>query len=349
MAAEPLPFELISHPPADPAAHRAQDKQALLARRQLPHFLSSHQQAALRYQPSNELLLAINMALHTGSPLLLTGEPGTGKTQAADFVGAYFGIPVYKFLVKSTSTAQDLLYEFDAVGYLRWAQSRGPQSQPQHVSSPAEAQQVLDAIAIEAEAVRQQFLHKRALWHAYDTNGDTVVLIDEIDKAPRDFPNDLLHELDQHSFPHPFDPRQMIQPRSERPPIIIATSNEERRLPDAFLRRCIFHRIELTPALVEAAVESMARATHDDSDGAQAGAGFPNLDPAARAAAEKRFWEIRERPGIEKKPSTAELLTWLCILSARRVDALTLEHSGLKDLPGKEALIKDYEDLQRLG
>src|SRR5262249_31537370 len=158
--------------------------QALLARRQLPHFLASHQQAALRYQPSNELLLAINMALHTGSPLLLTGEPGTGKTQAADFVGAYFGIPVYKFLVKSTSTAQDLLYEFDAVGYLRWAQSRSTQSQVGTVSHPEEAQSALDAIAVETEAVRQQFLHQRALWLAYHINGDTVVLIDEIDKAP---------------------------------------------------------------------------------------------------------------------------------------------------------------------
>src|SRR5262249_57804149 len=160
--------------------------QALLARRQLPRFLSSHQQAALRCQPSNDLLLAINMALHTGSPLLLTGEPGTGKTQAADFVGAYFDIPVYKFLVKSTPTAEDLLYEFDAVGYLRWAQSRSPQLQAENISHAEKAPQALDAIAIEAEAMRRQFLHQRALWLAYDTQGDTVVLIDEIDKAPRD-------------------------------------------------------------------------------------------------------------------------------------------------------------------
>jgi MoxR-like ATPase len=141
----------------------------------------------------------------------------------------------------------------------------------------------------------------------------------------------------------------MIRPRSERPPIIIATSNEERRLPDAFLRRCIFHRIELTPALVEAAVESMARGAAGDLDGTSAGAGFPNLDRAARDAARKRFWEIRALPGIDKKPSTAELLTWLCILSAQRVDAPTLERRGLRDLPGIEALIKDYEDLRRLG
>ena len=127
----------------------------------MPGFFSSHQQAALRYQPSPELLLAINMALHTGSPLLLTGEPGTGKIQAADFVGAYFGIPVYKFLVKSTSAAQDLLYEFDAVGYLRWAQSRSPQS-PAENAHPGEAPQAADAIAIEAQAMRHEFLHQRA-------------------------------------------------------------------------------------------------------------------------------------------------------------------------------------------
>jgi MoxR-like ATPase len=347
MAAEHLPFELISRPPADPTAHRAADKQKLLAQRRLPAFLSSHQQAALRYQPSEALLLAINMALHTGSPLLLTGEPGTGKTQAADFVGAYFDIPVYKFLVKSTSTAQDLMYEFDAAGYLHWAQAASREPAVGNAVPPRAPQSLPAAIMAETQAIRYSFLHKRALWEAYETEGDAVVLIDEIDKVPRDFPNDLLHELDQHSFPHPFDPINMIQPQSGRPPIVIVTSNEERRLPDAFLRRCIFHRIELTEALVEAAVESMARAAAGDSDGV--GTSFPHLDAVTRAAARARFWEIRQIREIDKKPSTAELLTWLCILSARRVDEQTLRDSGLQQLPGIEALIKDYEDLQRLG
>jgi MoxR-like ATPase len=344
MAAEHPPFELIARPPADIAAHRAEEKQRLLATRRLPPFQSSHQQAALRYQPSDELLLAINMALHTGSPLLLTGEPGTGKTQAADFVAAYFGIPLYKFLVKSTSTAQDLMYEFDAVGYLHWAQSSGQQLPARPVTPEEAAQHSLDAIAIETEAVRHRFLHKRALWQAYETEGDAVVLLDEIDKAPRDFPNDLLHELDQHSFPHPFDQTRMIRPKSKRPPIVIVTSNEERRLPDAFLRRCIFHRIELTPQLIEAAVESMARAESDSG-----GTGFPHLDNEARAVARQRFWDIRNLPEIEKKPSTAELLTWLCILSAQRVDAETLRKTALKALPGIGALIKSQDDFKRLG
>ncbi|MEF8769234.1 MAG: MoxR family ATPase [Candidatus Accumulibacter phosphatis] len=321
------PFELIAQPPATPAAHDPAGRKKLLARRQAPRFLGSHPTAALRYRPSDELLLALNMALHTGSPLLLTGEPGTGKTQAADFVSAYFGIPIFKFLVKSTSTAQDLMYEFDAVGYLHWAQSARREAHKE------------PGIGEEAAGVRQGFLHKRALWQAYETDGDAVVLIDEIDKAARDFPNDLLHELDQHSFPHPFDPEQWIKPKSGRRPIVIVTSNDERRLPDAFLRRCIFHRIELNEKLVEAAVESMAGI---DSSG------FPNLDADTRAAARRRFWQLREVQGLDKKPSTAELLTWLCILSAQRIDAQTLDGCPLASLPALGALIKDAGDLARL-
>ncbi|MEF8724914.1 MAG: MoxR family ATPase [Candidatus Accumulibacter delftensis] len=322
-----VPFELIAQAPTPPAPHDLAGRKALLARRRPPPFLGNHSQAALLYRPSDELLLALNMALHTGSPLLLTGEPGTGKTQAAAFVSAYFGIPIFKFLVKSTSTAQDLMYEFDAVGYLHWAQSAR--------RKPAAQQGIGEAAAV----VRQGFLHKRALWQAYETDGDAVVLIDEIDKASRDFPNDLLHELDQYTFPHPFDQGLAIAPVSGRRPVVIVTSNDERRLPDAFLRRCIFHRIELTEQLVKAAVESMAGAD---------GSGFPNLDAATRDAARRRFWQLRELPGLDKKPSTAELLTWLSILSAKRVDAETLDGCQLANLPAIGALLKDAGDLARL-
>jgi MoxR-like ATPase len=337
MADNALPFELIAR--LEPTTHRPEEHKKLLERRRLPRFLSDHQQAALSYRPSDDLLLAINMALHTGSPLLLTGEPGTGKTHAATFVGVYFGIEVYPFVVKSTSTAQDLLYEFDAVGYLHWAQAAGATSSEGRAQSP-------DAIQAETQAVRQGFLHPRALWQAYDDPHDSVVLIDEIDKAPRDFPNDLLHELDQHSFPHPFEHREPIRPRCGRPPFIIITSNEERRLPDAFLRRCIFHRIELTRELVAAAVDSMAQ--DGAGSGEARGGNFPNLSPAVRQAAQKRFWEIRDVQGIDKKPSTAELLTWLCILSARGVTVEELENSHRRNLPGIGALIKDHGDCQRL-
>lgn len=321
-----LPFALITRPSAEPAADDVAKRQRLLARRRPPRFLGNHKEAALRYRPSDELLLALNMALHTGSPLLLTGEPGTGKTQAAEFVSAYFAIPLYRFLVKSTSTAQDLLYEFDAVGYLHWAQA------------DRRAAGAAPTPAAEVAGVRQGFLRKRALWQAYESD-DAVVLIDEIDKAARDFPNDLLHELDQHSFPHPFDDAHWIEPRSGRRPLVIITSNEERRLPDAFLRRCIFHRIELNEALVEAAVESMAGAD---------GSGFPQLDAATRAAARRRFWDLRNVPGLDKKPSTAELLAWLSILSAQRIDAATLDGGPLASLPALGALIKDAGDLARL-
>ena len=328
-----LPFDLIAQPD-DPESHDGTGQRELLSQRKLPEFLGDHERSALYYKPSKALLQAINMALHTGSPLLLTGEPGTGKTQAAAFISAYFVIPLYKFVVKSTSTAQDLMYEFDAVAYLHWAQAARSEKPVQHPASTEALQQ-------EAEAIRLGFLHKCALWQAYEQTGDAVVLIDEIDKAPRDFPNDLLHELDQHSFPHPFEKDSPpIKPKSGRPPIVIVTSNEERRLPDAFLRRCIFHRIELTAELIEVAAESMA---------GKDGKGFPNLGEETRRIARERFLEIRNKSGLEKKPSTAELLTWLSILSAKKIDAQTLEKSALKDLPGIGALIKDGEDLKRLG
>jgi len=161
-----------------------------------------------------------------------------------------------------------------------------------------------------------------------------VLLIDEIDKAPRDFPNDLLHELDQHRFPHPFIKNQWIEPRCGRPPIVVVTSNDERRLPDAFLRRCIFHHIALTPELVKDAVEAHAL-------------DFPDLDRATRDAARERFWELRDS-GIDKKPSTAELLVWLCILSARGIDADPLRQAPLAELPGIGALVKDKGDRELL-
>ena len=254
------------------------------------------------------------MALNVGAPLLLTGEPGTGKTQVAWFLGYYFGIEVFDFQVKSTTTAEDLKYDFDAVGYLHWSQT----------SDASQGQS------------RKDFLKPKALWHAYDSEHDAVVLIDEIDKAPRDFPNDLLHELDKHEFHHPFDDTKKIAPRTGRPPIVVITSNDERRLPDAFLRRCIFHRIELTPELVETAVSARA-------------GDFPRIEATARDIALRRFWDLRDaRYSLEKKPSTAELLVWLTILSARGVSATEIDEADLDKLPYIGALIKDQDDLKKL-
>ena len=308
---DPPPFDLIrpwsgGHDPAEALRQ--------LERRRLPRSLGEQSEAAAHYRPSPQLLLAMNMAIQVAAPLLLTGEPGTGKTVAASYIGRWFGIPVFPFQVKSTSTADDLKYDFDAVGYLHWAQNDAGEGAPKS---------------------RRDFLQQRPLWQAFDHPGESVILIDEIDKAPRDFPNDLLHELDQHSFRHPFDDTETIRPKSGRPPIVVVTSNDERRLPDAFLRRCIFHRIELTEELVADAVEAHL-------------GNFPQLAAPELSAARERFWELRQRP-LDKRPSTAELLVWLCILSAQGTGAETLRTRPLAELPAIGALVKDPGDLEALG
>ena len=271
--------------------------------------MTNFKAAAPNYQLNVALENALNMALCVGAPLLLTGEPGTGKTQIAWYLSWYFDIRLHSYQVRSTSTADDMKYDFDAVGYLRAAQSSDNAKQ------------------------RADFLTKKALWLAYCEPTESVMLIDEIDKAPRDFPNDLLQELDKHCFQHPFEDRS-ITPTASRPPIVIITSNGERRLPDAFLRRCIFHHIELDEDLVQAAV--FARAGD-----------FPQLDQATQTEALSRFWELREQDRLQKKPSTAELLVWLTVLSSLKVTADTLRKAPLFELPAMNALLKDCEDLKQ--
>jgi MoxR-like ATPase len=263
------------------------------------------------------LEIAINMSLAVGAPLLVTGEPGTGKTQLAYFLGYYFGIQVRPFYVKSTATARDLKYEFDAVSYLQSAYM---------VQQGA------------APLPRSRFLGKGPLWKAYEDPQPSVLLIDEIDKAPRDFPNDLLHELDQGWFHHPFERDSSGEPLRvpSQPggrPILIITSNLERRLPDAFLRRCVFHQIELTQTVVRRAVAARARE-------------FPNLAEELRRRAVDRFWELRDH-GPQKPPSTAELLVWLAVLDALKVTQTDLDRP-LAELPALGCLIKDRDDMERL-
>ncbi len=292
---------------ANPRSHDRAAARRLLAERSLPETLRDFEASAPHFQLDPGLETAINMALAVGAPLLLTGEPGTGKTQVAYYLGWYFDIPVFDYQVRSSSTAEDMKYDFDAVGYLRAAQHPSPE---------------------ETRRERHEFLHKKALWLAYDSGGDTVLLIDEIDKAPRDFPNDLLQELDKHQFQHPFQDRK-ITPASGRPPIVVITSNAERRLPEAFLRRCIAHDLELNEELVSRAVV----------------AHFPHLDDAIREQAARRFWEIRDpNRRLQKPPSTAELLVWLAILSARGTSAAELRAASLRDLPALAALVKEKAD-----
>lgn len=304
------PFELVR--PVDFDRHDRPAAHAALAARRLPPAHKDFRVAARRFQLEEDLQTAINMALAVGAPLLLTGAPGTGKTQVAWFLGEYFGIAVHDFQVKSTSTARDLKYDFDAVGYLREAQ---------HPETGVRRR-------------REDFLVKGPLWLAYEAERTTVVLIDEIDKAPRDFPNDLLQELDKHCFTHPFDPKQRVAAPTDRPPIVIVTSNAERRLPDAFLRRCIVHHIDLTEDLVRKIVQARS----DD---------FPRLSEEFASAAIARFFELRTVPNLGKPPSTAELLVWLTILSAAGTSRDDLD-KPLRELPALGALIKDRDDLGRI-
>jgi MoxR-like ATPase len=285
-----------------------------LEKRILPPSLGSHKEAARFFQPDADLVDAVNVALAVGAPLLLTGEPGTGKTQVAFYLAWYFGIDdnLFSLSVRSTTTAEDLLYRFDAVAYLHAA------------NDPAYHGQAIQ---------KSKFVEKGPLWQAYETPGPAIVLLDEIDKAPRDFPNDLLNVLDQHTF-HVPEAERTVNRGGGPPPIMVITSNSERRLPEPFLRRCIFHHIEFTENLLRRAVEARV-------------GDFPNLAVDVREAALQRFLELRGRE-LRKKPATAELLVWLTILSARgNVTAESLR-VPLRSLPALSALVKDRDDLALL-
>ncbi len=287
---------------------------ATLDARPMPDLRSLAKTAPL-YQPAPALVDAINVALTLRAPLLLTGEPGTGKTQVGHYLAWYFRAQLFPLFVRSTTTTEDLLYHFDAVAYLRAA----------HESAHA----TIDLHAVKAQLIQDG---KGALWKAFESERTAVVLIDEIDKAPRDFPNDLLNAVDQLEF----RVRELDQTiRCQYPPMIVITSNSERRLPEPFLRRCVVHHIELTDELVRAAV-----AAHATS--------FPHLGDDIIDAAIARFDELRTID-LRKSPATAELLAWLAVLSARGgIDARTLTNCALAELPALVTLIKDHDDRMAL-
>jgi MoxR-like ATPase len=263
-----------------------------------------------RYLADPQLVSAVNTALIVEQPLLVTGDPGTGKTTLAWSVANELGLgPVLEFHTRSDHQARDVLYEIDHM--LRFYHA-----------------QIRDERATRPEV----YLKWNALGEAIQSPARRVVLIDEIDKAPRDFPNDLLDEIDRMEF---HVPELGLRYKAAERPVVVITSNSERQLPDPFLRRCVFHRIEFPDKsrLQQILVQRL---------------GHLKLPERLIESAIRRFDEIRALPGLEKKPATAELIAWTKVLSANGVDASQLERFSLTELPAKSALLKTDADARRL-
>jgi MoxR-like ATPase len=341
MTDDPLGFLRYHEGPIDWDHHekneqpRAADR--LMSTRQAAR-IQDLAEGARQFCPPKGLVNAINAAIASRSPLLLTGEPGTGKTEAAYYLAKYFGLDApYHFQVRSDSTARHLRYDFDAVAYLHDAYLAGRDQQ---------AADRLEALRAEYGDPRAapRYLTPGALWQAYAHDGDCVVLIDEIDKAPRDFPNDLLLELSQHRFRHPFLDRWVSREEALGPPLLIITSNGERRLPDPFLRRCIVHRIELTPQLLKRILAAwssrFAERTPEDRR---------RHWPAVEAAGFERFTQIRQ--ALENRgrpPGPAELLVWMGVLAGAGIGADALRAQSLAETIALGCLVKEPDDLELL-
>jgi MoxR-like ATPase len=259
-----------------------------------------------RYVATDDLTMAVNAAVTLGRPLLIKGEPGTGKTQLAEEIALSLGRPLYEWHVKSTTKAQQGLYEYDAVSRLRDSQ-------------------------LGDERVRDigNYIVKGRLWEAFDCEVQPVLLIDEIDKADIEFPNDLLRELDRMEF-YVYETHELVRARHR--PVIVITSNNEKELPDAFLRRCFFHYIRFPDA------ETMRQivAVH-----------FPGLKQELLKEALEAFYRLREVPGLKKKPSTSELLDWLKLLLAEDIPPEALRATDGKSAipPLYGALLKNEQDV----
>ncbi len=259
-----------------------------------------------RYIATSDLGMAVNAAVTLARPLLIKGEPGTGKTQLAIEVATALGRPLFEWHVKSTSKAQQGLYEYDAVSRLRDSQLGDPR--------------VADI---------SHYIVRGKLWEAFESEVQPVLLIDEIDKADIEFPNDLLRELDRMEF-YVYETRQLIKARHR--PIIIITSNNEKELPDAFLRRCFFHYIRFPDQ------DTMSRIVEVH---------YPNLKRELLAEALGAFYKVRETPGLKKKPSTSELLDWIKLLLAEDIPPEALRSDDPKKAipPLYGALLKNEQDV----
>ncbi len=262
------------------------------------------------YVATEDLRVAVNAAVTLQRPLLVKGEPGTGKTELARQVAAALDLPLVEWHVKSTTKAQQGLYEYDAVSRLRDSQL-GPGLGGERVSDV------------------RNYIRKGKLWQAFEAEGRVVLLIDEIDKADIEFPNDLLQELDRMEF-HVYETGETIRARHR--PVVIITSNNEKELPDAFLRRCFFHYIRFPDLDTLRAIV----AVH-----------FPGIKDALLTVALTQFFELRDTPGLKKKPSTSEVLDWLRLLLAEDLDPADLKRDGKTSLPKLYgALLKNEQDVQ---
>jgi MoxR-like ATPase len=258
------------------------------------------------YVATHDLKLAVNAALTLQRPLLIKGEPGTGKTMLAEEVARGLGMPLLQWHIKSTTKAQQGLYEYDAVSRLRDSQ-----------------------LGDERVKNIDNYIVRGVLWQAFTADEPVVLLIDEIDKADIEFPNDLLRELDRMEF-YVYETREMV--KAVHRPLVIITSNNEKELPDAFLRRCFFHYIKFPDK------ETMQQIVDVH---------FPKLKQDLLAQALNVFFEVRDVPGLKKKPSTSELLDWLKLLLAEDIPAEALRSADQKSIipPLHGALLKNEQDV----
>ncbi len=267
-------------------------------------------QGTQNYVATQDLMLSVNAAITLKRPLLVKGEPGTGKTMLAEEVAQALDMPLLQWHIKSTTKAQQGLYEYDAVSRLRDSQ----------LSSVDGGERVKDI---------NNYIIKGVLWQAFTAEQPVALLIDEIDKADIEFPNDLLREIDRMEF-YCYETRQLIKAKNR--PLVFITSNNEKELPDAFLRRCFFHYIKFPDAFTMQSIVDVH---------------FPGLKKELLTAAMKTFYDVRNLPGLKKKPSTSELLDWLKLLVAEDISAEALQSQDDKVAvpPLVGALLKNEQDV----
>ena len=267
-------------------------------------------QGTKNYVATQDLMLSVNAAITLKRPLLVKGEPGTGKTMLAEEVAEALNMPLLQWHIKSTTKAQQGLYEYDAVSRLRDSQLSGVENN---------------------EKIRdiKNYIVKGVLWQAFTADQPVALLIDEIDKADIEFPNDLLREIDRMEF-YCYETRELI--RAKHRPLVFITSNNEKELPDAFLRRCFFHYIKFPDA------DTMKQIIDVH---------FPGLKKELLTSAMKTFYDVRNLPGLKKKPSTSELLDWLKLLVAEDIplEALQSKDDKVAVPPLVGALLKNEQDV----